>query len=367
VLRSAVFVFLLFGAAATALVIGPVLTASAQAPAGSPPTAQPVVAFFAPEMMHAELRYALEDALATQLSLLRTSLHYETSATPPTDPVERLQIAKQTASRLSALAVFWLELPVSGPWLLYAVDARAERMIMRPLAAHSQSPEADVEAVALIVRATTDALLHGEPLPATNPNVAPAASKQPTPWPVQQLPQGESALRISGAYVGSTFAKRLPWEHGFALRAAWIWPSGTYLGVGFTFIPALRFDIAPVRFNLERYPISLHAGLRFAFPPFTFSGELGAELELRNRRTLGATDTYVPDPDQLKVIYNVCPKLEAEYAVTSWLVLFMGAGIDVVVGNFAYTIRNMETQESTFILEPHWIRLTLHVGVGIIR
>jgi hypothetical protein len=327
----------------------------------------PLVAFFAPDTMPAELRYALEDALSTQLSLLQVVLHFETPAVPPSDPVERLQVAKQTASTLKAVAVFWLELPTSGPWLLYAVDARAERMIMRPLAAHSQSPEADVEAVALIVRATTDALLHGEPLPATSPNVGAARERELTPWPVVQLPHGESAVRVAAAYVGSTFARQLPWQHGFSLRAAWLWPSGSYVGLGFTFIPSLRFDIHPVRFNLERYPLSLHAGLRFAVPPFTFSGELGTEIELRNRRTLWATDTYVPDPDKLKVIYNVCPKLEAEYAITPWLVTFFGAGIDVVVGNFAYTIQNMETHDTTIILEPHWIRLTLQVGLGIIR
>lgn len=320
--------------------------------------------------MPAELRYALEDALATQLSLLEAKLHYETPTAAQLDPVERLQVARQTATRLDAVAVFWLELPASGPWLLYAVDARAERMIMRPLAAHSQSPEADVEAVALIVRATTDALLHGEQLPAANPPAPSSArvqSKPLAPWPVEHLPQGESALRITGAYVGSTFARQLPWQHAFSLRAAWLWPSGTYVGLGFAFIPSLRFDIRPVRFNIDRYPMSLHAGLRFSFAPWTFSGELGAEVELRNRRTVSAVDTYEPDPPQLKVIYNVCPKLEAEYAITPWLVTFIGAGIDVVVGNFAYTIQNMETKESRFILEPHWIRLTLQVGVGIIR
>src|SRR5262249_28542539 len=155
---------------------------------------------------------------------------------------------------------------------------------------------------------------------------------------------------------GTTFAKQLPWQHGFALRAAWLWPTGPYLGLGFTFIPSLRFNIHPVRFNVERYPFALFAGLRFAFDRFTFSGEIGGEIEFRNRRTLSAADTYKPDPDQHKTIYNVCPKLEAEFAAATWLVVFAGLGLDVVLGNFAYTTKIVETKEATIILDPHWIR-----------
>jgi hypothetical protein len=323
------------------------------------------VVFFAPPELPSDLRSALEDALTAQLSLLPAALRYETATATPPALVDRLQVAKKTALEHDALAVFWLDVNPSGPWYLYAVDARAERMVMRPLAGRSSSREADIEAVALIVRATTDALLHGEPLAAaTDTTSTPFPTRKP--WPTEHA-HGQSALRLSAAYMGTTFSKQLAWQHGFAVRGAWLWPAGPYVGIGYTFIPPLHFNIFPVRFRIDRYPFAVYAGLRFRQGDLTFSGELGGEIELRNRRTLAVAGDFDPDPDQRKIIFNICPKLEAEYAVTQWLVVFAGVGMDVVLSNFAYTTRNTETKEMTTILNPHWIRLTLHVGLGIIR
>lgn len=328
---------------------------------------RPTVVFFASAQLSAEERSALEDAIGAQLTLLPATFRFEVPRRVPADVDDRLQVARQTAAAYSALGVFWLEVTRNGgPWYLYAVDARGERMITRPLTSHAESPEADIEAVALIVRATTDALLHGEPLPAETPRRETSLPVR-APWPVELARLGESALRVTAAYSGSTFANKLPWEHGFALRASWLWPTGPYVGVGYTFIPTLRFPFSPVRFNIDRYPFAIFAGLRFAFERFTFSGELGGEIEIRSRRTVAAAEGYTPDTEQKKTIYNVCPKLEAEFAVVPWLVVFLNVGIDVVLGNFAYTTSNLETGEKTAILDPHWIRLTSQVGLGIIR
>jgi len=38
-----------------------------------------------------------------------------------------------------------------------------------------------------------------------------------------------------------------------------------------------------------------------------------------------------------------------------------------VVGNFAYTIRSGESGRRRFLLDPNWMRLTIQVGVGIMR
>lgn len=329
---------------------------------------RPCVVFHAPEALTSRVRAALEDALATQLSLIQTDVRFELSGAGKANPAERLQAARGIAARSGAVGVFWLDASGDAPWLLYAVDARAERMIVRPLAAHSKGaePEADIEAVALIVRATTQALLHGEPLPASSPGPAHEKPRDTSPWPVELLDGGQSALRIAASYVATTFAKQLPVQHGFGLRGAWLWPSGTYVGLGFTLVPTSKFPLDRVHFEIDRYPFSLHAGLRFGYSRLTFIGELGAELEIRKRRTLWA-DSLEPNRDEHRVVYNICPKLETELALAPWLVTFVSAGLDVVVGNFAYSSGNEETMENTPVLEPHWIRLTLQVGIGIIH
>ena len=320
--------------------------------------------FFAPKQLPPEVRSALEDALATQLSLLNATVYYAGPATREGNPSERVRSARRAAARYGAIATFWLDAPPHQAWELYAADAGITRVVVRRLESGQASTEANIEAVALIVRATTDALLHGEPMPAEEIS---EESKALAPWPVEQLDQGSHAARISAAYTGTTFAKEQRWQHGLSLRAAWIWPSGPYLGLGFTIFERMRFDIAPVSFEVDRYPVSLHAGLRFKVWPMTFTGELGVELEIRNRRTLSSVDRSLDlaNPDQTMVI-NICPKLETELAVFSWLALFGGVGLDFVIGNFPYSILRQETGETSITLEPYLIRLSVHVGLAFL-
>ena len=100
----------------------------------------------------------------------------------------------------------------------------------------------------------------------------------------------------------------------------------------------------------------------------TFTGELGVELEIRNRRTLSGMDRSitVTNPEQTMVI-NICPKLETELRVFSWLALFGGVGLDFVVGNFPYSVLEQETEEKSVILEPYLIRLSVHVGLAFMN
>jgi hypothetical protein len=323
------------------------------------------VVFFAPKQLPSEVRSALEDALATQLSLLNATVYYAGPATREGNPTERVRSARRAAARYGAVATFWLDAPPSQAWVLYAADAGITRVVVRRLDSGQASVEANIEAVALIVRATTDALLHGEPMPAEEIS---EEGKALAPWPVEQLDRGSHAARISAAYTGTTFAKERRWQHGLSLRAAWIWPSGPYVGLGFTIFERMNFDIPPARFEVDRYPISLHAGLRFRVAPMTFTGELGVELEIRNRRTLSGMDRSisVTNPEQTMVI-NICPKLETELSLFSWLALFGGVGLDFVVGNFPYSVLEQETGEKSVILEPYLIRLSVHVGLAFMN
>jgi len=327
---------------------------------------QPTVEFLAPLELAPGVRSALEEALATHLALIPATLRFSTNAAGKSQPGERLHAAKRIAAASGAIGVFWLDANAGEPWLLYAVDARSERMLVRQLASTPASEyEAAIEAVALLVRATTRALLHGEPL-APSSEEASTPSAQSAPWPVELLDAGESALRIAVAFVATTFSAEQPVQPGIALRAAWLWPSGTYVGLGFSVVETAVFDVPPIRFELERHPISLHAGLRFGFSRVTLSGELGAELEVRARRTISAADLE-PTRDEQRVVYNICPKLEVEFAVTPWLVTFLNTGLDFVLDNFAYSRVDEATMTTTTVAQPHWVRFTLQVGIGVIR
>jgi hypothetical protein len=313
------------------------------------------------------MRASLEDALVTQLLPLPVTMHFSVRDEAAAGGIEqRLDMVKQALTEHAAVAAFWLEVRNSGRWFLYATDVQVEHVVLRPLNAKPESLEALIESVAVIVRATTDAVLHGEPLPqaAHPPPTPPPTPPPPKPWPVEQANPPTSALRLAASYVGTTFARGLPWQSGLGLSADWLWSAGPYIGVGYTFFGSADFTLPSVTFTVDRYPVSLHAGLRFAVGDFTFSGQLGAEIELRTRRTITTMAGLDPEPSRRRTIYSICPKLESEYAITSWLRIFAGFGLDFVLANFPYTL---ELPESKVIVEPHWLRLTVHAGIGIIR
>jgi hypothetical protein len=324
------------------------------------------VVFFAPAQLSAEMRATLQDALVTQLLPLPVELHFAVRDEAASGGIEqRLDLVKAAITEHAAIAAFWLEVRGNGRWFLYAVDSQVDRVVLRPLNAKPESLEALVESVAVIARATTDAVLHGEPLPeeARPPPPTPPSPPPATASPVLHASTPTSALRLAAEYVGTTFARKLPWQSGFGLRADWLWSAGPYIGIGYTFFGSADFKLPSVTFTVDRYPVSVHSGLRFAVDPFVFSAELGIEIELRSRRTISAMGLD-PDPERRRTVYSICPKLESEYAITSWLRVYTGLGLDFVLANFGYAL---ELPERTVIVEPHWLRMTVHAGIAIIR
>jgi hypothetical protein len=338
-------------------------------------TARPTVVFFAPAQLEPDMRSALDDALATQLMSLSVDLSFEVEGDGADTLEERLDAMKQTANEHRALAIFWLEIRRPDRWFLYTTDAQVERVVLRPLPAKPGNLEAAFESVAVVVRATTDALLHGEPLAAAvePPPVAaaPAAEpkpKPPEPWPTVQADGKDSALRVAASYVGTIFAKELLWQSGFGLHADWLWPAGTFVGLGYVFFPQAEFDKEGFRFQLDRHPISLRSGLRFASGPFTFTGELDAEIELRIRQKAeNLAGENIAFSGARKTIISVCPRLESEFTVTAWLRLFLGVGIDFVLSNPKYEVVAEPEHMSETILAPWPVRLTLRAGIAILR
>jgi hypothetical protein len=336
------------------------------------------IVFFTPAQLEPNARSALEDALSTQLSLLSVQVSFQLNSEAQLTLEQRIEQSRAANAEHAAIGTFWLEIRPNSAWYVYAMDSQDpndQRLVIRRLEELPKSTEAAAESVALIVRATTDALLHGEPLehtppppaaPKTSPPPAAEPLRHPPPTEVVIAPAARSALRIAAGYVGTTFAREVPWQNGLVVRAMWIWPAGPYLGLGYSFLPLVRRLTEDVDFRVARRPIALLAGLRFPTGNFTFSAELGAELELRERETtyIAGAGPTPPTSTRSRWLPNVCPKLESEYLVTSWLGVFANLGADFVLGSFPYTYGSLDGPK---LLYPHAVRLTVQVGIGIIR
>jgi len=362
--------------------------AHAHAPTKSAARDAPSAVFFAPETLPPELRAALEDALSAQLSLLAANLHYETARTAPLGPAARLRLAQSTAHEQHAAVVFWLETQPDGQWLLYAVDAQARHIITRVVATQGHSAQANIEALALIVRATTAAFIesptnereseplvtqaptHAEPADLTHHLAAETTtSRERASHNPKRSARDDAGLRVSLGVLGTDFAPKTR-LYALELRAAWQFPRGPYVGIGYAAGRALHVQSEDTRWRIAHYPASVYVGLRMLAGPLRLAAEFGAALELRSSSTHGLRTDYTLEPDRDWLVYSLCPRLEAALALTRRIATYVAASTDIVIsGNTPYMLISTEratgAAQSRYLVEPRAIRLTFSIGIGI--
>jgi hypothetical protein len=348
-----------------ALLLAPALTRAQQ---GAEPT--PAIVFVLPADLEAETRGSLEEALVSALSLVqvRLVLTRAAEATGPLPIEERVLAAQALAREHAATGVLWLDVRPTDHWFLYAMDADAERVVVRPLLVRSESIAAAIETVAVIARTSTQALLQGEPVAGetvvervTPPPAAavPVGPRAPTP------PATESAkLRLSVGYVGTTFASALPWQSGVLIGATWSWATGPLVSLNFNWYPSERFGDT-LTFSVQRRPFALGAGYALrASQDLRLLGTLAATVDIQSRHTVEVPAGVAAEEDTTRLLFAASPTLAAELDLTGFLGLFLALGADAFINDFDYVA---ETVGSRTLLAPHRLRVRAAAGIAIIH
>jgi hypothetical protein len=322
---------------------------------------QPAIVFIAPPGLSAELTDALDDAVSAQVSLVGARLVFLIADDDDAGLEERMSQAEALADEHDAAGVFWIDARPSRRWFLYIMDRSGAHVVVRPLSVEGASMDAAIEAAAVIAGSASDALLKQQSLEARLAAPPPAA------------PPPEAALRLEFGYSGSVFAPGLPWINGLWIGAAWLWPSGPYVGLSYVWSPPIRIDDDEVTFELARYPVWLQGGLRLKplaslLPRLDIAGELGLGLEVRTR----TTSQTIPQLDAInhktRPTYLTSVRLVIEYRLTSWLTVLARLSPELTLNGFDYARPPTKAgNPGEIYLSPYTLRFTAQLGLAIIR
>jgi hypothetical protein len=317
-----------------------------------------------------QTRADLREALLAQFALIAADVEWANADREAGALGERMADAQQRAAEHGAIAAFWIDEQPDGRWFVHMFDIERERIVVRPIEAAGDRRASAIEAVAVMARESTRALIAGEPLPELAPEPAPAPTPAPAP-PAQPLPAGpghptQGPVRLWAAYVGTDFAEEIPWRHGAAAGVGWFGFAPLYAGVSYVFTPALVVD-SSVQFDVQRMPIGAQVGYRQQWQRALLDVELGLIVEILRRSELrGATASVESHSPEVAAFSALAPRLRGELTPVPELGLFAAVGLDILLSNFSYVAREIgsEGTQSRTLLRADDVRPALELGVA---
>lgn len=390
-------------------------SASAQTPPTPAPTAtaptapQVLVELDVPDTDR--LRAALGEALAAQFAGVDARLVTRPGDAGPTGAADRLRAGRRAASEQGAVALFWIEGPAGGPWLIVMMDPRSERILAREVGGDASgqpgSRAATVEATALIVAHATGALLRGEPVvlsmratpaapaplppstakpapkptpratptPAPPPRPSPAPTPSPTPTPEpspapepgpapQKPPPAAPASQLSLelGYQMRLVAPQLGYHQGALLELGYQPRGSLRLHVLVAGFPAATPDTQP-NFRLARTALGVGAGFATAAGPLQLRFGATALLEGMHRSTRESPG-FTSQPDDTRLIFGVEPLFGASLPLSpgGQLRLNLRLGAEFILNNFEYVARDGEDR---VVLAPRRLQPSMLLGLAL--
>lgn len=366
------------------LAVLPVRAALAQeradADAEPQPSGQARVVFVLPEL-DAEADAQLRDALLAQFSLVEAELSFAAPRPMGRTQLERLSALHAQAERAGALAAFFLDVEPSGRWLLHVFDARRERLVLRPLDGSGAQRPAAIEAVAVMTRESTRALLEGQPVPLPpeplppEPAAAaapPPAAPPPAPKPITPAPAAAERSwlrpRLSLGYVATTFGDESALRHGAALSLGQRLSDRVRVALGIELTPVLGYAASPP-FEVQSVPVRGGLAGRMAE-----SGALVLELEgvatvewlLRHSLVpapAGAASAVDANPDAVDIVIAAGLRAHGELRLGGVWALWIALGSDVLLNPFTYVAYQGQVRQE--LLSLYWVRLLGSLGLAV--
>lgn len=342
--------------AAGVFVLGQILLAALPLPLAH--AQRQAVVFIAPPQVPEETIQALDEAVAAHVSLLGVDLVFLTAERLDAGLEERMTLAEAQAQNHDAIGVFWIDVRPSGRWFLYIMDRSGAHVVVRPLSTSDASVDAAIETAAVIAGSATDALLKQQSVEAR------------LTQPEKRKPERrDSELRLELAYSGTIFSPSVPWVHGLAMGGSWLWASGPYVGLSYTWSPPVVVERPEARFQVTRYPILLHGGARVrVLDALEVGGELALGIELRARETTFADAPLGEVSSQTRPVYVASLRGVIEFRITEWLAILARVCPELVINSFDYLKKTEPGDpEVTVYLSPYELRFTAQLGLAIVR
>jgi hypothetical protein len=288
-------------------------------------------------------------------------------------PLEDADLTKQVAwaraagLRHDAVGVFWLDARDEAQLLLYLIDRSGDRVLVRTVPKDPESPAATYEAVGVVARSITEALLGGatigmKELDVPEPEPTPAAAPPPDVPKPDQTPAPWHRLNVTLGYRGSSFADQLVWQSGIGAELSARPRRAFELGLGYTFFVPAYAEHPLIIFSVQRHTPSAFAGLHAAVGRRAAIDLRGvATLDVVRQRVIEVAPELDGKPNSSRVLFSL--GAETRLWVYAWrsFGFFAGIGLDIVTNPFAYVV----VQEGRDVaLETHRVRGVASAGLG---
>jgi hypothetical protein len=318
-----------------------------------------------------DIEPALRDALTAQLSGVAVELVVEHFVSEVGSLKQNVEETRSLAAAHQAVGVFWLDTRATDEWLVYLAEPAGRRVLMRRVPIGPDGSVAAMEAVAVITRESTAALLAGRTLGMTEvvvpgePEKPIVAAPAPAPKPVVPPPSVPVPLHgfsFSTSYYADVYAKGSGLSSGVGFAAAWRHSKGLRVGASFVSFQPAETDADGLVFLVRRYPIGVEAGYSYAREKWVLGLALRTVIELTSRHVVAHPSTSTPMPDTLTPVVFLSPRLRFDYRVTEAMSLYLAAGADFALNGFSF-VNRVDNVDRT-VLEPLLVRPAGEIGAA---
>jgi hypothetical protein len=288
----------------------------------------------------------------------------------------RIDAADDAAAVHDARGVFWFDLRDGAEYRVYLyLPARAE-LLRRRVPEASQSVEAAIEAMWIIVRSGALALAKGSDVameavdPASiEPPIAPAKPPVPTPTPAPAPGDGKPAppkpigLWLSASYYGLGLSESVPWQSGGGLELSYALHRLVKLGLAYGIVGGLPVS-TPAELKILRHELAAVLGVGgLVSKRVRIEGRLLPAIELMQWRAQGdrGVEPAGKLASELLVRVHLVPRLTLDVA----------AGADVSFSDFDFVLCADGASECSgearrVVLSPWRVRPRARVGLSVV-
>ncbi|MBN1771350.1 MAG: hypothetical protein JXB32_08825 [Deltaproteobacteria bacterium] len=331
-MRHVFLVALLVTAAAT----------SAFAKADPPPAVVVVVPPAAQEVID-----TLLEAVAAQLADMPVRLEVDRVEEFPAVLPQQVEVARAAAIRNDAVLVFWLDASLADQMFLYLSEPGGGRILVRTVESGGDAER--VEAVALIVRGTIEAMLAGGRLGVETPTPPPPP---PPPSPPPPPPPAPDLLGVRLAYALEFFSTDALAIHGLDLGILVHVYSGLSLFAGYRVVTDAETSSRGVALDVARNPMELGVQYAYQLGDWAFGGSVSALLDRLHGEATTTTATLVVRPPETRWLAGVGAAFHTSFRIAGTVHAFIDAGVDVYVDTVDYVV---ETTGGRWTMLTTWV------------
>jgi hypothetical protein len=282
------------------------------------------------------------------------------------------QIARKIAVTSPTLAVVWFERR-ANTLVVFFYDPAGPRLYSRQFAA-SGAPAAASEEIAIVLRSAVNAVIEGGAVGMAEVRLPEPQAEQPKPLrekkpkakPLADEPgtdsRADAMLRIGASYVGALYAVGSAWQSGGALSLSLKPPEGLwFVGLAYTYFPALTIDELGTQSEIRRHPGELFAGVEIRLVPIWFVAEGALIADLMERSTERVRAGLTPTADSQRWLWAFSTRIGGAVPLADRARCFFTVGAEFLLNRFDHVV---ETEGSaTTVASPMRARPRIELGL----